>query len=137
MHACGVIHRDLKPDNIFIHLRNQQPVIGDFGLAVTEEQLSHIVHDFAPQEREIVGTPDYWSKEVFESRLFSRNSDVFALGATIFFMATGKEMMNGDEMETKKDAGESGWFEGFEAWTRDHEIDGRLKDFLRKVRVLL
>jgi predicted ATPase len=88
-HRLGVVHRDLKPQNIMI-LKDGQVRIMDFGIArslaargVTEAGL-------------IIGTPDYMSPEQVEGREADARSDIYALGATLYEMVTGRVPFEGD-----------------------------------------
>jgi serine/threonine protein kinase len=75
-HASGVIHRDVKPDNIMI--AEGGPVkITDLGLART----------VAPNERtrRVMGTPHFMSPEQFEGRGLDARTDVYSFGVTVYY----------------------------------------------------
>ncbi len=81
-HSKGVIHRDLKPDNILIS-KDGQVKIADFGLAILEE---------APRltrQGTIVGTPAYMPPEQISGGDIDHRSDLFSLGATFYEALTG------------------------------------------------
>lgn len=83
-HLAGILHRDLKPDNVMLtHLG--VPKITDFGLAkrVVLEQ---------PQgaRAEVVGTPPFMAPELFQQQEATTASDVYALGVCYYFLLTGK-----------------------------------------------
>src|SRR5579871_23407 len=82
-HAAGVIHRDLKPDNILL-ARDGRPVITDFGIACAFEP-GALRTVGAP-----VGTPAYMSPEQVEgaSEIDAR-ADLYALGVILYECATG------------------------------------------------
>lgn len=87
-HELGVIHRDLKPDNIIIQRSTGRPVLIDFGLvkagALDGRSLS--------QTGELIGTPAFMSPEQLESaKEVGPAADVWSLGATLFFALTGQE----------------------------------------------
>jgi hypothetical protein len=82
-HGCGVIHRDVKPANILIHTDGTAK-LGDFGLALRRER-GWIA---APGER--VGTPQYTAPEIWRSESASPSTDLYALGATYYFLLTGR-----------------------------------------------
>jgi serine/threonine-protein kinase len=90
-HGQGVVHRDLKPDNIMLD-RWHQPIITDFGLAR--------VVDCAPitEPWQILGTPHYMSPEQVkgDSAAIGPATDIFALGATLFELLTGKRPYEGE-----------------------------------------
>jgi len=88
-HAAGVVHRDLKPDNVFLidKLGDREFVkILDFGLAklMIDGGVS------VTKQGVILGTPEYMSPEQAESkRTIDHRSDVYALGIVLYQMTTG------------------------------------------------
>ena len=86
-HGCGVLHRDIKPDNVILG-EDGEPVLVDFGL-VKDEQLdrSHLTRTGAQ-----LGTPGYWSIEQMQGRheLVDARSDVYGLGACLYAALTGR-----------------------------------------------
>jgi serine/threonine-protein kinase len=85
-HAHGILHRDLKPSNILLG-ENDQPLVTDFGLA------KRVVGDaasVATQTGAIVGTPSYMAPEQTEGKPATVASDVYALGAILYEMLTGR-----------------------------------------------
>ncbi len=79
IHRAGLVHRDLKPSNVL--LDDAGPRIIDFGIAVLPDATSHLTTN-------LVGTPSYLAPELIEGGEASPASDVFALGATLFYAAT-------------------------------------------------
>jgi eukaryotic-like serine/threonine-protein kinase len=82
-HAQGVIHRDLKPDNILIHA-DGRAVISDFGIA---RAISGYVASTGVNMT--IGTPQYLSPEQAQGRPLDARVDFYALGVTLFKAATG------------------------------------------------
>lgn len=83
-HNKGIIHRDIKPDNIlFRQLKNggEQVVLSDFGMAVSLEATHHTY----PRG----GTPSYMSPEQLRGQA-QQASDIFALGVLLYQLCTGK-----------------------------------------------
>jgi serine/threonine protein kinase len=83
LHGQGVIHRDIKPPNIFIASGGGIKV-GDFGLACTHQQKMSM--SAAAWNATAGGTPCYLSPEVLSSDCFSPTSDVWAAGCCAFEM---------------------------------------------------
>lgn len=82
VHAYGVTHRDLKPQNVL--LAAQGPQLIDFGIARGVTQTALTQDGVAP------GTPGYSAPEVLMHNDVGAPADVFALGATIAYAATGR-----------------------------------------------
>ncbi len=89
-HARGLIHRDLKPDNVMVG-PDLRPRILDFGLALSLEEASR-------QERGFEGTPLYASPEQAKGESLSPAADVFSLGSLMFKVLTGKAPFAGDSI---------------------------------------
>ena len=80
-HDRGVIHRDLKPQNIMLNKRGE-PVIMDFGLAAVADQLT------GAEARN--GTPAYMSPEQLRGDEVTAKSDIYALGLVLYEIFSGK-----------------------------------------------
>src|SRR5213593_3680645 len=97
-HAGGVIHRDLKSDNIMLvrHNGDEWAKVLDFGIA--KIRLPEGVHDpdlTAPDL--VIGTPQYMSPEqCSEARTIDARSDVYSLGVIVFEMLAGKVPFTGE-----------------------------------------
>ena len=83
-HAQGVIHRDLKPDNMLLH-SDGSAVISDFGIA---RAVSGYVASTGVNMT--IGTPQYLSPEQAQGRLVDPRADFYALGVTLYKAATGE-----------------------------------------------
>ena len=87
-HARGLVHRDLKPDNIIVG-PDLRPRILDFGLALSLEEAGR-------QGRGFEGTPLYASPEQALGKPLNPASDVFSFGSLMFKVLTGKAPFAGD-----------------------------------------
>jgi hypothetical protein len=82
-HQLGIIHRDIKPANILFDDRGE-PCLADFGVAQTWDQ----THGLTVSGM-VVGTPGFMAPEQARGEQALPASDVFSLGATLLFAATG------------------------------------------------
>jgi eukaryotic-like serine/threonine-protein kinase len=89
-HAHGLVHRDLKPANLYVAYRGGMHDVAkvlDFGLA---KPLHDAKHAGLTQEGSITGSPLFMSPEQASSEEVDARSDIYSLGAVMYFMATGK-----------------------------------------------
>ena len=83
-HHEGVVHRDLKPQNILIDA-NDNVYISDFGLAKSLEAEGSMM----TRTGQILGTPRYMSPEQVEVKAVDRRADLYSLGLIVYEMFTG------------------------------------------------
>ena len=95
-HAAGVIHRDVKPDNIIFTSNNNVVKIADFGIAKNTDT---DIKD-STQAGTIMGTPRYMSPEQAKGDVVDGRSDLFALGVILYEMVTGHKAFDGKSMPT-------------------------------------
>jgi len=88
-HELGVVHRDLKPQNIMIDEKSNAKVM-DFGIARSVEAAG------VTQTGVMIGTPDYMSPEQAEGEEADQRSDIYALGVIMYEMVTGGVPFKGD-----------------------------------------
>jgi serine/threonine-protein kinase len=88
-HRLGVVHRDLKPQNIMID-RDGNARIMDFGIARS------IKAKGITEEGMMIGTPDYMSPEQAEGKETDHCSDIYSLGVILYEMVTGTIPFEGD-----------------------------------------
>src|SRR5437867_5568721 len=82
-HAAGVVHRDLKPQNIMVE-KNGHALVMDFGIAHSGESRG------VTQTGTFLGTPEYMSPEQALAEDVDARSDIFSLGLIFYEMLTGK-----------------------------------------------
>ena len=82
-HANGVVHRDVKPDNILLDATSGRAMVTDFGIA-------HAAAEAVSSEDALRGTPQYVSPEVVQGRRADARSDLYALGITAWMAAAGR-----------------------------------------------
>lgn len=87
-HANGVIHRDVKPDNILIEQASGRAMVADFGVAFAADASRHTLAG------QLVGTPHYVSPEQANGTQLDGRSDLYSLGATAFFALTGRPLFD-------------------------------------------
>jgi eukaryotic-like serine/threonine-protein kinase len=85
-HRRGVIHRDIKPDNVLF--QDGQAVVADFGLALPDE--APALHPRLTQSGVALGTPHYMAPEQVTGQDIDPRSDVYALGAMAYEMLAGQ-----------------------------------------------
>lgn len=99
-HKRGVLHRDLKPNNVM--LTNSQSdttvvKILDFGLA----KMQGVAGETLTQVGAVIGSPHYMSPEQAQGKELDQRSDIYSLGVLIYEMLTGSVPVSGDSaMET-------------------------------------
>jgi serine/threonine protein kinase len=100
-HRAGVTHRDVKPQNIML-TRDGVKVL-DFGLAKsqakpgpTEETLTKVL----TTEGTIMGTPQYMAPEQFAGKEADARSDIWAFGAVLYEMVTGRKAFHGSNYQS-------------------------------------
>ncbi len=94
-HGMGIIHRDVKPQNVFLHQSRQGEMVKvlDFGIA-------KLIDDSALREKltldGIVGTPTYMAPERFSDASCDERADVYSLGVMLYEMLAGRRPFESD-----------------------------------------
>jgi len=92
-HSRGVVHRDVKPDNVHI-LPGGVIKLTDFGIARITAEPS------ITSQGQVFGTPSYMSPEQVASHTVDHRTDLFSLGITLYEMLTGRKPFMGDSVIT-------------------------------------
>ncbi|MCA9127735.1 MAG: protein kinase [Planctomycetales bacterium] len=93
-HSMGIVHRDIKPSNLMLGDDGKLKIL-DFGLAMFSKGTPT-----RPERGVFMGTPEYMSPEqITNPDQVDGRSDLYSLGATLFFLLTGEAMFSGQKMQ--------------------------------------
>ena len=101
-HAAGLIHRDLKPDNIIVEQREggaEIPRIVDFGIAVLRDTDDSFAASRLTATGQMIGTPLYMAPEQAKLEAVDHRADLFALGVIVYQMLAGVTPFMGSAVE--------------------------------------
>ncbi len=93
-HAQGVIHRDIKPQNMLVDAQGFLKVM-DFGIARLADSGKGLTMEGA-----VVGTPDYMAPEQLMGRELDQRTDIYAVGAVLFQCLTGQKLFPAESLPT-------------------------------------
>ncbi|HJR64632.1 MAG TPA: serine/threonine-protein kinase, partial [Gemmatimonadaceae bacterium] len=91
-HSQGIVHRDVKPENIFYSDESGRPVLSDFGIARPIEAESLTLTGVA------IGTPSYMSPEQIDGSGIDGRSDLYGLGLVGWEMLSGRRPWDGESL---------------------------------------
>jgi eukaryotic-like serine/threonine-protein kinase len=96
-HGRGVVHRDIKPDNIMIERATGRALVMDFGIARAITPVSD--KPGLTRVGEVVGTPEYMSPEQASGDAVDGRSDLYSLGLVAWFGMTGRTAVTGESTQ--------------------------------------
>ncbi|MFL5520705.1 MAG: serine/threonine-protein kinase [Gemmatimonadales bacterium] len=97
-HGRGVVHRDIKPDNIMLERATGRALVLDFGISRSMTQ-SAAPSSNLTRVGEVVGTPEYMSPEQASGDVVDGRSDIYSLGLTAYYAATGTTAITGESTQ--------------------------------------
>jgi len=93
-HARGVVHRDIKPDNIMVERESGRALVGDFGIALRSDAAG------LTEQGHVMGTAQFMSPEQAAGESVDGRSDLYALGVVGFYALTSGLPFDGPTMQS-------------------------------------
>jgi len=90
-HGQGIVHRDIKPDNVLL----ADAIPQESSVRLTDFGIARITQEEGARATELVGTPVYMAPELFDSGVFSQAADVYAVGILMYDLLAGRTPFEG------------------------------------------
>jgi len=91
-HSSGIVHRDVKPENVFLAGPNATVKVLDFGISKVAE-----TSDGLTKTGTVMGTPDYMAPEQARGDRVDSRADIYAVGAILYRALTGRKPFEGSD----------------------------------------
>jgi serine/threonine-protein kinase len=129
-HQNGVVHRDVKPANIFM-LKDDQPKLVDFGIARAPNRVpddpANADDPYTLFQNNLLGTPNYMSPEQAMGKPVDSRTDIYSLGAVMYEMLLGRKPFQTDDPDTLLQ------HIAYKAPTAPHDIDPDIPGVLSRI----
>jgi PAS domain S-box-containing protein len=91
-HAEGIVHRDVKPDNVYLHRGRDGEVVKilDFGIAKLMSDTGEVPVEALTGTGHMIGTPTYMSPERLQGAPYDGRADVYSVGVMLYELLTGR-----------------------------------------------
>jgi len=89
-HAAGIVHRDVKAENVFLHRTPRGEVVKVLDFGISKLAGDNLARDNLTADGYVLGTPAYMAPERLLDEPYDGRSDVYSVGILLFFMLTGQ-----------------------------------------------
>jgi serine/threonine protein kinase/WD40 repeat protein len=101
IHAAGLVHRDLKPDNVLLDASGVCKIT-DFGLVGVTDEAGITLTSRLTNTGDVMGTLSFMAPEQADGKRAGPDADVYALGATLYYLLTGRAPFQGEGLSLLK-----------------------------------